>query len=349
MIKIEGLAKKWNGFAIDGVNLEIEDGEYFVILGPTGAGKTLLLELIAGFHEPDEGKIYIDGKDVTELPPYERKIGFVYQDYMLFPNMSVYDNIAYGLRINKMDEDEIEEIVKKYARLLGIQPILHREPLRLSGGEQQRVAIARALAIQPKILLLDEPLAALDEMLRQKIMREMKEINRKLGITFIHVTHSREEAMILADRIAVINEGKIIQIGKPEEIFRKPKTTFMAEFVGVENIFKGVAKQKDGLTLFNAGNVEMYAAMPFKGECYASIRPEDIILSESAIKSSARNCIKGEIKKMEDIGKLIRVAVDCNGLQFIVNVTREAASELKLSIGKEIFLIFKAQNVNLFR
>ncbi len=349
MIKIEEIAKRWEGFAIDDINLEIHDGEYFVVLGPTGAGKTLLLELIAGFHTPDKGKIYIDGEDATEKPPYERKIGFVYQDYMLFPNMNVYENIAYGLKINKMNESEVDAIVKKFARMLHIEKILHRSPAKLSGGEQQRVAIARALAIKPKILLLDEPLAALDEMLRFEIMKEMKEINRKLGITFIHVTHSKEEAMILADRIAVMNNGRILQVGKPEEIFRKPKSKFMAEFVGVENIFRGTARTKNGLTIFNAGNIKIYSSIPFEGEGYASIRPEDIILSKNEIKSSARNCIKGVIKKIEDIGRLIRIEVECNGIPFIVNVTREAADEIELNIGKDVYLIFKAQNVNLFR
>jgi len=348
MIKIENLSKKWGSFSLKNISFNVRKGEYFVILGPTGSGKTLLLETIAGFHKVDDGRLFIDGKDITTLTPNERKIGFVYQDYMLFPNMSVLDNIAYGLRVLKEDERKIDERVKQLADMLSISHILHRYPYNLSGGEQQRVAIARALAIQPKLLLLDEPLSALDEMLRMRIIKDLKKINREEDITMIHVTHSRNDAILLADRIAVIKDGSIMQIGKTEEVFRKPKNKFIAEFVGVENLFRGEAKRTNGLTLFKTDGIELYSSMQIEGDVYATIRPEDIIISDKKIKSSARNCIPGVIKEMIDMGNVIRATVDC-GILFMVNITHEAMRETNLFLEKKVWLVFKAHNVNLFR
>ena len=304
MIRIEGIGKKWQNFMLQDISLEIEDGEYFVILGPTGAGKTLLLETIAGFHQPDYGKIYMDGKDITSLPPNRRKMGFVYHDYMLFPHMKVRENISYGLRIMEKDEGEIEKKVKELAKMLHIEHILDREPSNLSGGERQRVALARALAIEPHILLLDEPLSAMDEMLKEGIMKDLKRINRERGITFIHVTHSRSDAVMLADRMAVMKDGRIIQVGRAADIFRKPINKFVAEFVGVENIFEGEARKQDGITIFTIDDMEIYSSSYMEGKCYASIRPEDIIISKKRIESSARNCIEGIVKGIADMGNV---------------------------------------------
>ncbi len=348
MIRIENVSKKWDSFAINNVNLEVEEGEYFVVLGPTGAGKTLLLELIAGFHYPDEGRIYIDGRDVTMLPSAERNIGFVYQDYMLFPHMTAKENIAYGLKMRGIDEEEIERRIEEIASNYRIEHLLHRYPENLSGGEKQRVAIARAMAIEPKILLLDEPLSSLDPEMRAEIRREIKDMHERNGITVIHVTHSREDAMLLADRIAVMNEGRILQIGKPEEIFRKPASKFIAQFVGVENIFHGKAEKKGNITHFICDGVELISSMDVPDARYASIRPEDIIVSKQKMESSARNCIKGKVKAIVDIGSLIRLEVDC-GVDFVVHITRESFEEMGIDVGKEVYLIFKAQNVNLFR
>ncbi|MCD6330959.1 MAG: ABC transporter ATP-binding protein [Thermoplasmata archaeon] len=348
MIRIENVTKKWGDFALSNINLEVEKGEYFVVLGPTGAGKTLLLELIAGFHYPDRGKILIDGKDVTYLPPSQRGIGFVYQDYMLFPHMNVKDNIAFGLRMKGLKEEEIEERINLLAERCKIKGILNRYPQSLSGGERQRVALARALAVKPKILLLDEPLSALDAVIRTKIRKEIKDLHEKEGLTIIHVTHSREDAMLLADRMAILNEGKILQVGKPEEIFRKPEDKFVAEFVGVENIFHGKAERKGNITYFYSDGLKLISSMDVEDAKYASIRPEDIIISLNEIKSSARNCIKGKVTAIIDMGSLIRVEVNC-GKNFIVYITRESFNELGIEIGKEVYLIFKAQNVNLFR
>ncbi|HHO56937.1 MAG TPA: ABC transporter ATP-binding protein [Thermoplasmatales archaeon] len=348
MIRIEDVSKKWENFALRNISLEIEKGEYFVILGPTGAGKTLLLETIAGFHEPDDGKIYVDGEDITHLPPNERKMGFVYQDYMLFPHMTVMENIAYGLRIRDMEKNEIMEKINELAKMLHIEHILERYPSNLSGGEQQRVALARALAIAPKIILLDEPLSALDEMLKSEVIKDLKRINKKSRITFIHVTHSRNDAVMLADKMAIMKDGAIVQVGKTGEIFRKPQSKFVAEFVGVENLFEGEALRKGKITVFRTNGIEIYSSSSMEGKGYASIRPEDIIISRKKVESSARNCIEGVVKEVSDMGNLIRVNVDC-GMPFMVNITRESMEEMKISVGERIYLIFKAQNVHLFK
>lgn len=348
MIRIENLSKRWNNFILKDINLEIERGEYFVVLGPTGAGKTLLLETIAGFHYPDEGKIYIDGRDVTFVPASERNIGFVYQDYMLFPHMSVKENIAYGLKLRGVSKEMIERKVEEIAETYKIKHLLSRYPENLSGGEKQRVAIARAMVVKPKILLLDEPLSSIDPRMRAEVRREMKEMHERDKITAIHVTHSREDAMLLADRIAVMNEGKIIQIGKPKEIFRNPSSRFVAEFVGVENIFSGKAEKKGNYTYFVCDGIRLISSMNVPDAKYASIRPEDIIVSKNKIESSARNCIKGRVKAIVDTGSIIRLEVDC-GVDFIVHITKQSFEDMQIKIGEEIYLVFKAQNVHLFR
>ena len=249
-MEIKSLWVELEEFRLCDINLEIAAGEYFVVLGPTGAGKTVLLETIAGLHRPRRGRILLAGEDITHAPPERRGIGFVYQDYALFPHLSVAGNIAFGLRLRGMGRGEIEKRVAAIGRLLGIEHLLHRMPGTLSGGEAQRVALARALVIEPRLLLLDEPLSALDPETREGLQRELGRIHRELGTTTIHVTHDFEEAVALGDRIAVLREdrldeglreGRIVQVGRPEEIFRRPASEFVARFVGVRNIFRGQA------------------------------------------------------------------------------------------------------------
>ncbi len=318
-----------------------------MVLGPTGSGKTLLLEVIAGFHRIENGKVFLGEEEITYLPPRERRMAFVYQDYMLFPNMTVKDNIAYGRKANGLKGNAVEDKVKELANLLNIEHLLNRKPNNLSGGEAQRTALARALAVEPKVLLLDEPLSSVDPNLQAMIRRELKHIHKKIGTTTVHVTHSREEAMLLGDRIAIMNAGRIIQIGTPAEVFRKPQSKFIAEFVGVENIFKGTAEKNKGVTVFSSEGVKIQSSSELVGNVHASIRPEDIIISMDKIKSSARNCLKGKVLEIVDTGSVMRVNVDC-GIPFAVFITRESCVDMGLSIDKEVYLIFKAQNVNLF-
>ena len=348
MIKIENLSKDWKEFKIDNISLEINDNEYFVFLGPSGSGKTMLLELIAGVWNPDSGQIYMDNINITRLPPEKRDVGFVYQNYMLFPHKTVFENIAFGLTIRKVEKPQIKIEVKELMNLFGISNLSDRLPRTLSGGEQQRTALARALIIHPKVLLMDEPLSALDRKTREELIQEFKRIHKKFKVTIIQVTHNFDEALQLADRIAIMKKGTISLVGTTDEIFRHPKDEFVADFVGTENIIKGVAKEgSDGLTVVDTGSIKVESSQKKTGEVHLTIRPEDITLSNENIATSARNVFKGNIREIYDLGTIIKLTVDI-GEQLILVLTRKSFSDLELNIGKEIYIYFKATAVNLF-
>ena len=240
IIDIQHLSKSFGGVKVlDDINFYIRKGEFITLLGPSGCGKTTLLRQIAGFIAPDEGKILLDGKDISGIPPYKRPLNTVFQRYALFPHLDVYDNIAFGLKLQGLPAEEIEKRVKKMLKMVSMTDYEDRSVDSLSGGQQQRVAIARALVNYPKVLLLDEPLAALDLKMRKDMQLELKEIHRKMGITFIYVTHDQEEALTLSDTIVVMNEGKIQQIGTPIDIYNEPVNCFVADFIGESNILKG--------------------------------------------------------------------------------------------------------------
>ena len=240
IIRLDHISKSFGDKKVlDDISLYIKRGEFVTLLGPSGCGKTTTLRLIAGFGKPDEGRVLMEGKDISDVPPYQRKLNTVFQRYALFPHLDVYDNVAFGLKLQKVPETEIEKRVKKVLKLVSMSDYEDRDVESLSGGQQQRVAIARALINQPKILLLDEPLAALDLKMRKDMQIELKEMHKKLGITFIYVTHDQEEALTLSDTIVVMNEGKIQQIGTPTDIYNEPVNCFVADFIGESNILKG--------------------------------------------------------------------------------------------------------------
>ncbi len=238
MLKLQNVYKQLGEFHLKDINLEINSGEYFVILGPTGTGKTVVLELIAGMYHPDRGEIYFENENWLNTCPEHRGIGFVYQDYELFPHLTVKENIIFGLKIRKYSSTVINKKLNEMVEMFGIGHLLDRYPSTLSGGEQQRTALARALITSPKILLLDEPLSALDPRSKEVFQQELKRIHQTLKTTTLHVTHDFNEAMYLADRIGVMRNGEIAQVGTPEEIFRRPKDTFVASFVGIKNSLK---------------------------------------------------------------------------------------------------------------
>ena len=246
VISLQHLRKSFDGkLVLDDISLDIREGEFVTLLGPSGCGKTTTLRLIAGFMSPDEGRILLDGKDICELPPYRRPFNTVFQRYALFPHLDVYDNIAFGLKLQKLPTDEIDARVRKVLKMVSMTDYEDRDVESLSGGQQQRVAIARALVNQPKVLLLDEPLAALDLKMRKDMQIELKEMHRQLGITFIYVTHDQEEALTLSDTIVVMNEGRILQVGTPTDIYNEPQNSFVADFIGFSATvksctFKGV-------------------------------------------------------------------------------------------------------------
>jgi len=276
MIEIEKLNGDLGEFHLRDINLTVNKGEYLAVLGPTGAGKTVLIEYIVGIFKPDSGMIRIDGEDILQLYTEERNIGYVPQDYALFPNLTVEKNISYGLEARRMEPEQINNLVSEMISRLKIDYIRHRMPLNLSGGEKQRVALGRALATEPRVLLLDEPLSALDENLRNEMARELRRVQRDVNGTFIHVCHNFEEASDVADRIAIMNDGMIVQVGTLKEIMETPKNEFVARFVKTQNVFGGVS---DGSSI-QIGDTSIAKKHSFKGEVIVAIRPENIMIVE---------------------------------------------------------------------
>ena len=281
-VKLEGVTKKFGDFtAVDDIDLEIASGEFFTMLGPSGCGKTTTLRMIAGFEQPTEGSVLIDDVDVAGLPAHKRPTNTVFQSYALFPHLSVKDNVAYGLKRKRVGKDEVESRVREELERVGLWSEANRKPNQLSGGQQQRVALARAVVNLPKVLLLDEPLGALDLKLRKGLQIQLKRIQREVGITFVYVTHDQEEALTMSDRIAVMNEGIIEQVAEPEEVYERPATTFVASFIGVSNLMPGKVVSVNG----DRVAVELDAGVPVEaaangltsGEtCHAVVRPEKL-------------------------------------------------------------------------
>jgi molybdopterin-binding protein len=348
MIEINNLSVDLGEFILSNINLNIEEGDYFIILGPTGAGKTVLLESIAGLHPVKNGEIRLRGMDVTALEPEKRNIGIVYQDHVLFPHLTVRDNICFGLKMHKLERQAIEARLDWMVGLLNIQHLLHRKPDTLSGGERQKVSLARALSTRPEILLVDEPLSALDPETKENVQQELRALHRKLGITILHVTHDFEEAISLGNHIAVIGEGQLKQTGTPDEIFRRPNSEFVARFAMARNILQGEIINKPGKdVVFRTGNTEFVVVSEEEGEFHASLRPEDIILSLDEIHSSARNCFKGTIAQILDKGSTLYITVDVPP-ELSSLVTRHSFEEMELKEGKQVYVTFKASSIHIF-
>jgi molybdopterin-binding protein len=348
MIEVKNLFVDLGEFVLKDITLNIEEGEYFIILGPTGAGKTVLLESIAGLYPIKSGGIWLRGKEVTRVEPEKRKISIVYQDHVLFPHLSVKDNLLFGLRMIKATPDQQKDRLNWAAQLLGISNLLHRRPDTLSGGEKQKVALGRAIVTQPELLLVDEPLSALDPETRESVQQELRQLHRTLGITILHVTHDFEEAISLGNRIAVIGEGRLMQVGAPEQIFRHPNSEFVARFAMTRNIFVGKAERmSNGDTVFKVDGTDFIIATDTEGTHHASIRPEDILISTEPIHSSARNCLVGTITRVLDKGSTLYVNV-CVPPELSCLVTRHSFQELELSEGKRVYITFKATSIHLF-
>ncbi len=281
-VRLEGVTKRFDDFvAVRNLDLDIPSGEFFTLLGPSGCGKTTTLRMIAGFEQPTEGKVKIDGDDVASLPPHQRPTNTVFQSYALFPHLSVGDNVAFGLKRKKVAKDEIERRVQSELERVGLAAEINRRPNQLSGGMQQRVALARALVNLPKVLLLDEPLGALDLKLRKGLQVELKRIQREVGITFVYVTHDQEEALTMSDRIAVMNHGRFEQVAAPEDVYERPTTSFVAGFIGVSNLMPGSISGVSGgqarVRLDSGVEIEAPADGYAQGErCFAVVRPEKL-------------------------------------------------------------------------
>jgi molybdopterin-binding protein len=308
-----------------------------------------LLESIAGLYPIKGGEISLRGKNVTRLEPEERRVSIVYQDHALFPHLSVRENVLFGLKMHKEKPLKMKSRLEWVVKLLGIGHLLHRKPDTLSGGERQKIALARAIITEPELLLVDEPLSALDPETREGVQQELRKLHRELAITILHVTHDFEEAIALGDRIAVIGEGLLKQVGTPEEIFRHPNSEFVARFAMTRNIFRGQATRKaEGDLIFNIDGTEFIVATGAEGSCYASIRPEDILISKEPVHSSARNCFPGTITQIIDKGSIIYITVSIPP-ELSCLVTRHSFEEMELAEGNEVFLTFKASSIHLFQ
>jgi ABC-type sugar transport system ATPase subunit len=346
MIELKDLHVKVAAFHLEGIDLTVPKGDYTVVLGPTGAGKTVLLESIAGLHTINKGKIVLDGRDVTGTVPEERGVSIVYQDYALFPHLSVKENIVFGLRVRHTAKPQLDGALAWISGLFEIGPLLNRLPASLSGGERQKVALARALITRPQILLLDEPLSALDAESREEMRSQLKTVHDKLNITTLHVTHDFEEAMSLADTIVVIDRGKIAQVGTPAEIFYHPSSEFVARFTMARNIFAGkvVGRDKKG-SVFKCDGIEIFTSSENSKAALAVIRPEMVQLTSEKPVSSA-NSFPGSVKAIVDKGANIQVTVDCSP-QFECLLPRQQFEHMAMNTGSPVYVSFLPSSVHL--
>ncbi len=338
--------------AVDGVSLQIKNGEFFSLLGSSGCGKTTSLRMIAGFEWPTSGEVYVEGKAMGHTPPFQRPVNTVFQNYALFQHMTVFGNLAFGLEMEKASKAEIETRVQHVLEMVKLTGMERRVPKQLSGGQQQRIALARALIKLPNVLLLDEPLGALDLKLRKEMQVELKAIQQKVGITFVYVTHDQGEALSMSDRIAVMSQGKVRQIGTPLEIYERPNNRFVADFIGESNFFEGTVKSldKDQATVFvPALNMELIGLNTGKvvnGEkAVLSIRPEKIRLADKKVINT--NCIQGTITNTTYIGSDTHVYVDVNGLQFKVLEQNKISSldpQAYYARGQQVWLTLFPEN-----
>ena len=345
-IRIENLKKEFDGFpAVDGVSLEIHKGELFAILGGSGCGKSTLLRLLAGFETPTAGRIFIDGADMAGLPPYERPTNMMFQSYAVFPHLSVADNVAYGLKKEGLGKADVAERVGELLDLVQLGDFARRKPRQLSGGQQQRVALARALAKRPKVLLLDEPLAALDKNLRERTQFELMNIQDRLGITFIVVTHDQDEAMTLASRIAVMEAGRFLQIGTPSEIYEYPNSRFVADFFGTINLFRGqIERDRPGCVLCEETGATILidpAADPEPGDGLSvAVRPEKIQVGREPPPEEEHTVMQGTVEDLAYYGNysVYRVRTDSGKLIQVSSQNARRSAELSLEWEDRVYL-----------
>jgi spermidine/putrescine transport system ATP-binding protein len=326
-VELRSVTKRFGDLvAVDDLSLDFASGEFFTLLGPSGCGKTTTLRMVAGFEQPSEGAIRIEGADVAGLPPHKRPTNTVFQSYALFPHLNVEDNVAFGLRRKRVPRGEIGRRVSAELERVGLSAEARRRPAQLSGGQQQRVALARALVNLPKVLLLDEPLGALDLKLRKGLQIELKRIQREVGITFVYVTHDQEEALTMSDRIAVMNRGQVEQIGIPEDVYERPATTFVAGFIGVSNLMPATVAGPTEVRLDQGPTVEAKAdGLPSGERCHAVVRPEKLQIealdAEGALSANGLPRVEGTVESSVYLGTSTQIVVDLGaGVQMTVLV-----------------------------
>ena len=343
---IKNAVKRYGDFtAVNGIDLEIKKGEFFTLLGPSGCGKTTLLRMIAGFNTVDGGEICFDDRVINNVPAHKRDIGMVFQNYAIFPHLNVAENVAYGLKARKVPKDQIGPRVEEALKMVQIDQLKARQPNELSGGQQQRVALARAFVIEPGVLLMDEPLSNLDAKLRVQMRTTIKKLQRRLGITTIYVTHDQEEALAISDRIAVMKEGNIMQVGAPEEIYRKPANPFVANFIGVSNFIDCTVEGGDpkaaAVRLNDEYHFNMPLRKPYSGAAILSARPEQLFFGDEGI--------PGEITLSVFLGDFIQYEVTLHSGQIIELNEYTKDVDSSRSVGEQVRISFNPRQVSLYR
>ena len=332
LLKLSGIVKDFgDNRVINDVSFSVKSNEFLTILGPSGCGKTTLLRAIGGFEEPTAGKIFLNGEDMAGIPPHKRQVNTVFQKYALFPHLNVFDNVAFGLKLKKVPKDEIRKRVKAMLKLVDLKGFEKRNITKLSGGQQQRVAIARALINHPKILLLDEPLGALDLKLRKDMQIELKQIQQNLGIAFVYVTHDQEEALSMSDTVVVMKDGKIAQMGTPQDIYNEPVNAFVADFIGENNIFDGVMVEDQQVEILGA-------VLPYNDGVWPKGRPVDAVIRPEDVKVVApeNGYWRGRVESVVFKGVHYEIVVNCGGYQWLIHST--AAPKVDEEIGMTIDL-----------
>jgi spermidine/putrescine transport system ATP-binding protein len=332
-VRLESLTKRFDDvIAVDAIDLEIPRGSFFALLGPSGCGKTTTLRMIGGFEEPTSGRIVLADREVSGLPPYKRDVNTVFQSYALFPHLTIFENVAFGLRRKGVRGDELRRRTREMLELVGLAAVERRKPSQLSGGQQQRIALARALVNHPRVLLLDEPLGALDLKLRKQMQLELKRIQNEVGVTFVHVTHDQEEAMTMADAIAVMNAGRIEQLGAPRELYEHPRTAFVAGFLGLSNLLHGVVAGGGRVRVDGAGEFHVSARLPAEGTSVSiGVRPEKLKLSGDGV-----NKLAGTVYERAYIGISTQYGVETPAGSVAVCVQNSDAGDAGAEPGQSV-------------
>lgn len=345
MLSLRSISKKLGTFAMSDISFDISPGQYCMLLGPSGVGKTVLIETIAGLIKPDSGSILWDQKDVTSIASEKRNFSVVYQDYCLFPHLSVADNICYGLRARGADKKTVQTKLERIAETLGIADLLGRKPSSLSGGQQQRVALARAFVCEPNLLLLDEPLAALDTKTRIGLRKELKQLAKDLNISVLHVTHDPVEAIALGDIVIVMLDSKIKQIATPKKLFRTPSDSEVADFLGMCNVFKA---DSSGEGLVKVGALDINASAADSSTSNVWIKPEEILLSSQPFDSSARNQIEAYVVSWDHKDSQIAVKINTGDIELTAFITYASFEHLNIEKGLSLYATFKSSAVHCF-
>jgi spermidine/putrescine transport system ATP-binding protein len=352
-VELSDLTKTFGDFeAVRSINADIASGEFFSLLGPSGCGKTTTLRMIAGFERPTSGRIRLDDRDMADVPPHKRNVNTVFQNYALFPHLGVFENVAFGLRFSKPSKDEIQRRVKDALALVQLEKFADRRPHQLSGGQQQRVALARALVLNPSVLLLDEPLGALDAKLRKSLQIELKTLQERVGITFIYVTHDQEEALTMSDRLAVMSDGSIEQVGSPQEVYDEPSSLYVADFLGVSNTMPGLAMgiNGDGGCQVRLGDFELLAGrgdLDARGKVVVVVRPERVQLEAPSATTS--NSVPGVIERVVYVGAISQVIVRLPFEQSLQVMVPNQGGDEQLLAGDRVSVLIPPEALRVLR